>query len=134
MNSVPYSLSVSGTEEDDKVCSGSVMAVNWTAPRNHPADVVIGLFSRYAVDDYFFAPAESCTIVLGSVTGVCRLSTKAFAKSDFVDVRMLRRSEKVVGLLQPLSPCLGCDGVPNSGKRVDSCGICGQNGSCDGIV
>lgn len=31
--------------------------------------------------------------------------------------------------------CLGCDGVPNSGKLRDSCGVCGGNGStCTNIT
>ena len=27
------------------------------------------------------------------------------------------------------SSCLGCDGVPNSGKILDSCKVCGGDGS-----
>jgi hypothetical protein len=33
--------------------------------------------------------------------------------------------------------CMGCDGVPNSGKKIDACGVCGGNNStctgCDGV-
>jgi hypothetical protein len=33
------------------------------------------------------------------------------------------------------STCLGCDGVPNSGKIRDSCGVCGGDGSiCTNIT
>jgi hypothetical protein len=28
--------------------------------------------------------------------------------------------------------CLGCDGVPFSGKEVDDCGVCGGNNECMG--
>ena len=33
--------------------------------------------------------------------------------------------------------CVGCDGVPNSGKAIDACGVCGGTNStckgCDGV-
>lgn len=33
------------------------------------------------------------------------------------------------------SSCVGCDGVPNSGKTYDSCGVCGgDNSTCTGVL
>ena len=36
------------------------------------------------------------------------------------------------------SSCAGCDGAPNSGAKLDACGVCGGDGSsclgCDGVA
>lgn len=38
-------------------------------------------------------------------------------------------SDTVVALMYPT--VAGCDGIPSSSKRLDSCGVCGGNGGND---
>jgi len=33
------------------------------------------------------------------------------------------------GVCAGKNECMGCDGIPHSGKKKDGCGVCGGNGS-----
>jgi hypothetical protein len=81
----------------------------------------------------------------GSIQGRCSFNTRTLNLFANYTVRFYRDSQPlpspsvVFYVARPAdacgacggdnATCAGCDGVPNSGKKLDSCGVCG--GSCD---
>lgn len=111
--------------------------LRFSTPRNHSATDVVSVYSGVVGTLAYVSPFASCNFSTGIVEGSCSFIVPNTTSTQSYIARYLRQGNRmdVAALLSfNSSLCAGCDGIPNSGSRLDDCGVCGGPGGCSGIM